>query len=73
MRLRLKISAIYKTFDNIIPKEPLIAMPYVQFGLSVRCEYLHDVCLFYFWCVLRAVREIFPLLDMSHDEKLIRY
>ena len=22
----------------------LIAMPYVQFGFSVKCEYLHDVC-----------------------------
>ena len=50
-----------------------MVMPYVQFGFNVRCEYLHDVCLFYFWCVLLSVREIFPHLDTSHDEILIRY
>ena len=50
-----------------------MAMPDVQFGFNVRCEYLHDVCLFYFWCVLLSVREIFPHLDTSYDEILITY
>ena len=50
-----------------------MAMPYVQFGFNVRCEYLHNVCLFYFWCGLLSVREIFPHLDASHDGILIRY
>ena len=48
-------------------------MPYVQFSFNVRCEYLHDVCLVYFWCVLRSVRKIFPHLDTSYDDILIRY
>ena len=38
---------------------------------NVRFEYLHDVCFFYIWCVIRSVREIFPHLDTSHDEILI--
>ena len=50
-----------------------MAMPYVQLGFNVRCEYLYNVCLFYFLCVLLSVREIFPYLDTSHDEILIRY
>ena len=50
-----------------------MAMPYVQFGFNVRCEYYINVFLFYFWWVLLSVREIFPHLDASHDEILIRY
>ena len=50
-----------------------MALRYVQFGFNVKCEYLHDVCLFYFWRGLLSVCEIFPHLDTSHDEILIRY
>ena len=33
-----------------------MAMPDVQFGFNVRCEYLHDVCLFYFCCVKHKIK-----------------
>ena len=49
-----------------------MAMPYVQFGFNVIMN-IYMMYLFYFWCVLLSVREIFPHLDQSHDEILIRY
>ena len=48
-----------------------MAMPYVQFGFNVRCEYLH-VCLFVFiFGEFYVPFEIFPHLYTSHDEILI--